>query len=338
MPIVTVFGGSGFVGRYVAKKLAKRGWRVRCAVRRPNEALFLRPYGDVGQVEPIQANVRDEDSTRRAIRGADAVINLVAILYPMGKQTFDATQLEGAERIARLCAEEGIDRVVHVSAIGADAGSEIPYVRTKGEAEAAMRRHVPSAAIVRPSLVFGPEDQFFNRFAGIARMSPVMPLIGAETRFQPVYVGDVAEAIVRALDTPGETYELGGPDVVTMREAYKTVLAETRRSRLILAMPWWLAKLQAWFMELPHHLFGLPPMLTRDQVEMLKSDNIVAEGAKGLGDLGITPTTMDSILPTYLYRYRPYGQYSRMRPGAVGQPARSSDISYTPATVEPPRG
>ena len=338
MPIVTVFGGSGFVGRYVAKKLAKRGWRVRCAVRRPNEAIFLRPYGDVGQVEPIQANIRDEASTLRAIRGADAVINLVAILYPTGKQTFDDVQRDGAERIARLCAAEGITRMVHISAIGADMESDIPYMKTKGEAEYAVRHHLPSAAIVRPSLVFGPEDQFFNRFAKIASISPVMPLIGGGTRFQPVYVGDVAEAIVRALDTPGETYELGGPDVVTMRQVYETVMQETRRSRFIIPVPWWLARVQAWFMELPHSLLGLPPMLTRDQVEMLKSDNVVAEGAKGLTDLGITPTTMDAILPTYLYRYRPYGQYARMKPGEAVQTASVSDIKYTPATIEPPRG
>lgn len=319
MPIVTVFGGSGFIGRYVAKKLAKQGWRVRCAVRRPNEAQFLRPYGDVGQVEPIQANIRDEASTLRAIRGSDAVINLVAILYPTGKQTFDAVQLEGAERIARLCAEEGVNNLVHISAIGADADSEIAYAKTKGLAEQAVLRHVPSATILRPSIVFGQEDQFFNRFAKMARMLPVMPLIGGGTKFQPVYVGDVAEAAVRALgsaDAKGQTFELGGPDVVTMREVYETVFEETRRKRLMLPVPWWIAKMQAWFAELPNRLLGLPPLVTRDQVEMLKLDNIVADDAKGLSDLGITPTTMDAILPTYLYMYRPYGQYARMKPSA----------------------
>lgn len=319
MPIVTVFGGSGFIGRYVAKKLAKQGWRVRCAVRRPNEALFLRPYGDVGQVEPIQANIRDEASTLRAIRGADAVINLVAILFPTGKQSFDAVQHQGAERIARLCAAEGVDTLVHISAIGADAESDIPYVRTKGLAEQAVREHVPGATILRPSLVFGPEDQFFNRFAGMARMSPVMPLIGGDSKFQPVYVADVAEAAVRALTdstAKGQTYELGGPEVVSMREVYEMIFEETRRKRLTISVPWWAAKMQAWFLELPNRILGVPPLLTRDQVEMLKSDNVVAEGAKGLRELGVTPTTMDSILPTYLYRYRPYGQYARMKPGA----------------------
>lgn len=319
MPIVTVFGGSGFIGRYVAKKLAKQGWRVRCAVRRPNEALFLKPYGDVGQVEPIQANIRDEASTLRAIRGADAVINLVGILYSAGKQTFDAVQLEGAERIARLCAAEGITNVVHLSAIGADPESEIEYSRTKGLAEQAMLKHVPHATILRPSLVFGQEDQFFNRFAKMARMLPVMPLIGGDTKFQPVYVGDVAQAAVNALNNgsaQGQTFELGGPDVVTMREVYEMIFEETRRKRLMIPVPWWVAKVQAWFAEIPNRLLGLPPLVTRDQVEMLKIDNIVADGAKGLTDLGVTPTTLDSILPSYLYMYRPYGQYARMKPSA----------------------
>jgi len=319
MPIVTVFGGSGFVGRYVAKKLAKQGWRVRCAVRRPNEALFLKPYGDVGQVEPIQANIRDEASTLRAIRGADAVINLVGILFPTGKQTFDAVQLEGAERIARLCAAEGVGKVVHVSAIGADADSDIAYAQTKALAEQAMLKHVPHATILRPSLVFGEEDQFFNRFAKLARMLPVMPLIGGDTKFQPVYVGDVAQAAVNALGNvaaAGQTYELGGPDTVTMREVYEIIFEETRRKRLIIPVPWWVAKVQAWFAEIPNRLFGLSPMVTRDQVAMLKLDNVVADDAKGLNDLGITPTTMDAILPTYLYMYRPYGQYARMKPSA----------------------
>ena len=317
MPIVTVFGGSGFIGRYVAKKLAKQGWRVRCAVRRPNEALFLRPYGDVGQVEPIQANVRDEASTLRAIRGADAVINLVAILFPTGKQTFDAVQFEGAERIARLCAAEGINNLVHISAIGADADSDIPYAETKGKAEQAVLKHVPTATILRPSVVFGQEDEFFNRFAGMARLSPIMPLIGSDSKFQPVYVGDVAEATVRALtdaSAKGQTFELGGPEVVTMREVYEIVYDETRRKRLSLPVPWWMAKAQAWVAEIPNRLFGLAPLVTRDQVEMLKLDNVVAADAKKLTDLGITPTTMDSILPSYLYRYRPYGQYARMKP------------------------
>ncbi len=316
MPIVTVFGGSGFIGRYAVRKLAKRGWRVRVAVRRPNEALFLRTAGDVGQVEPIQTNIRDEASTERAIVGSDAVINLVGILFPTGKQTFDAVQADGAERIARLCAKHGVTRLVQISAIGADAESEIAYQRTKGEAEQAVLKHVPSAAILRPSLVFGPEDQFFNRFAGLARMMPVLPLIGGETRFQPVYVGDVAEAAVRAVESSaarGQVFELGGPETLSMRDVFERVLLETRRKAFILPVPDWAARMQAWVFELPNRLLGLPPMLTRDQVAMLAEDNVVSESAKSLEDLDIQPSTLGAILPTYLYKYRPYGQYARTK-------------------------
>jgi len=316
MPIVTVFGGSGFIGRYAVRKLAKRGWRVRVAVRRPNEAMFLRTAGDVGQVETIQANIRDDASTERAIIGSDAVINLVGILFPTGKQTFDAVQRDGAERIARLCAAHGLDRLIHISAIGADAESDVSYQRTKAEAEAAVQRHVPGATILRPSLVFGPEDEFFNRFAGMARLSPVLPLIGGDTRFQPVYVGDVAEAVVRSLengDARGKTYELGGPEIVTMRDVFELVQEETGRKRFVMPVPGWLARIQAWVFELPNRLFGLPPLLTRDQVAMLDVDNVVGDQAATLGDLGIKGTTLDSILPTYLYRYRASGQYARTR-------------------------
>ncbi len=314
MPVVTVFGGSGFIGRYAVRKLAKRGWRVRVAVRRPNEAIFLRTAGDVGQVEVIQANIRDDASTARAIAGSDAVINLVGILFPTGKQTFDAVQRDGAERIARFCAQYGIDRLVHISAIGADAESGIAYQRTKAEAESAVLRHVPTATILRPSLVFGPEDEFFNRFAGMARMSPVLPLIGGETRFQPVYVGDVAEAAVRSLEVAeakGATFELGGPEVITMRDVFDLVMDETGRRRFVLPVPGWIARIQAWVFELPNRLLGLAPLLTRDQVAMLDTDNVVGEEAKNISDLGVKPTTLESILPTYLYRYRVSGQYAR---------------------------
>jgi NADH dehydrogenase len=330
MPIVTVFGGSGFIGRYVTQKLARNGWRVRVAVRRPNEAQFVRPYGDVGQVEPIQANIRDEESTLAAIRGSDAVINLVAILFPTGKQTFDAIQKEGAERIARLTAQEGIDTLVHISAIGADPDSDIPYAQTKGEAERAVLTHVPTATILRPSLVFGTEDQFFNRFASMARTLPVMPLIGGDTRFQPVYVGDVAEAAVNALtdaSAQGQTYELGGPDIVTMREVYEIIYDEIYRERLTLPIPWWMAKVQGFIGELPNRLFGMAPILTRDQVAQLKEDNVVTDGAKGLADIGVTsPTTMEAVLPSYLHVYRPHGQYARMKPR---EPGRGDDEVVT---------
>ena len=335
MPIATLFGGSGFIGRYVAYKLARKGWRVRAAVRRPNEAMFLRPYGEVGQVEPVQANIRDEASTARALGGADAVVNLVGILYPTGGQTFDGVQLEGAERIARLCAAAGISNLTHVSAIGADAGSDIPYQRTKGEAERRMRAHVPATTVLRPSVVFGPEDELFNRFANLARFLPVMPVIGGDARFQPVYVGDVAEAVVRSMEdrsTDGETYELGGPDVVTMREINRIVMEETRRNRLLLDVPGWVARLQARVLELPNTLLGMAPILTRDQLRMLGQDNVVSEGAKGLADLGITPTAMEAVLETYLYQYRPGGQYARMKPGGDGQTAPSPHVRYTPET------
>lgn len=316
MPVVTVFGGSGFIGRYAVRKLAKQGWRVKVAVRRPNEAMFLRTAGDVGQVETIQANIRDDASTERAILGSDAVINLVGILFPTGKQTFDAVQRDGAERIARFCAQHGIDRLIHISAIGADADSDISYQRTKAEAEAAVLRHVPTATILRPSLVFGPEDEFFNRFAGMARMSPVLPLIGGDTRFQPVYVGDVAEAVVRSLSdagAKGATFELGGPEVITMRGVFDLVMEETGRKRFVMPVPRWVARIQAWLFELPNRLFGMAPLLTRDQVAMLDQDNVVGADAGSLDDLGIRPTTLDSILPTYLYRYRASGQYARTK-------------------------
>jgi NADH dehydrogenase len=315
MPIVTVFGGSGFIGRYAVRKLAKRGWRVRVAVRRPNEAMFLRTAGDVGQVETIQANIRDDASTERAIIGSDAVINLVGILFPTGKQTFDAVQRDGAERIARYCAAHGIGKLVHVSAIGADAQSDISYQRTKAEAEEAMLKHVPTATILRPSLVFGPEDEFFNRFAGMARLSPVLPLVGGDTRFQPVYVGDVAEAILAAIDSAeaqGQTYELGGPEIVTMREVFDIIMEETDRKRAVLPVPQWLARIQGSVFQLSSKI-GIAPLLTRDQVDMLEVDNVVSDDAKTLADLGVKGTTLDAILPTYLYRYRPSGQYAHSK-------------------------
>lgn len=324
MSIVTVFGGSGFIGRYLVAKLAKRGHRVRVAVRRPNEALQLRLAGDVGQVEPIQVNIRDEASTARAIAGSDAVVNLVGILFPSGKQRFDTVQAEGAERIARLCASNGITNLVHISAIGADAESDIDYARTKGEGEAAVLRHVPQAVILRPSLVFGQEDNFFNRFASMASISPVLPLIKGATKFQPIYVGDVAEAIARAVDGKaegGKIYELGGPDIITMEEVMETVKEETGRNRLLIPVPDFIARIQAWFFELPNRLLGVAPVLTRDQLKLLDQDNIVAEGAADLSDLGILPTGMGAVLPSYLYRYRPYGQYARNMPKAPEVPA-----------------
>lgn len=319
-PIVTIFGGSGFVGRYIARRMARAGWRVRVAVRRPNEALFVRTYGVVGQVEPVFANVRDDDSVAAAVSGADAVVNCVGILAPSGKQSFEAVQDEGAGRIARLAADAGITNFVHVSAIGADAGSRSSYARTKAEGEAKVRQFQPGAVILRPSIVFGPEDEFFNRFAAMARLSPILPVIGPETRFQPVFVDDVAAAAEVALTggaAPG-TYELGGPEVESFRGLLRRMLGIIRRNRPIIAVPFWLARIQgSVFDTLAFVSAGLiSPPVTRDQVELLGSDNVVSDGALGLADLGIQPTAMASELEDYLYPYRPYGQYARITASA----------------------
>jgi NADH dehydrogenase len=314
-PIVTIFGGSGFVGRYVAQRMAKRGWRVRVAVRRPNEAHFVRPYGNVGQVEPAQANIRDDASTRRAIEGADAVVNCVGILAESGKQKFDSVQAEGAGRIARIAAECGVGNLVHISAIGADAESDSGYARSKAAGEAAVRAAFPGAAILRPSVIFGTEDQFFNRFGAMAQYMPILPLVGAETRFQPVYVDDVAEAACRAAvgeAEAGATYELGGPAVHTFRELMQEMLGVIRRRRLIVNLPFGVARFMAWIMDGVQKIsFGLIPNMavTGDQVRQLRRDNVVSEGAKTLADLGISPQAMEGVLERYLYVYRPYGQY-----------------------------
>lgn len=321
-PIVTIFGGSGFVGRYVARRMAKAGWRVRVAVRRPNEALFVRTYGVVGQVEPLQANIRDEASTRRAIEGAQAVVNCVGILGEFGKQTFEAVQSEGAGRVARLAAEAGVARLVHISAIGADAGSPSLYARSKAAGEAAASAAFPNVTILRPSIIFGPEDQFFNRFGRMARLMPVLPLVGAETRFQPVYVDDVAAAAVMAATggaAPG-VYELGGPEVASFRELMRTMLTVIRRRRAVAALPGWMARAQAGALDAAQRWsFGLfaNELLTRDQVVLLGRDNVVAPGARGFEALGIAPTPMEAVLPGYLYVYRPGGQYAAIKDSAA---------------------
>ena len=307
-PLVTVFGGSGFIGRHLVRRLCAKGWRVRVAVRRPNEALFLKPMGDVGQVQLVQANIRDDGSVRAAVSGSDYVINLVGILFESGKQSFSAVQAEGPGRIGAAASAAGVKRVVQISAIGANAESESDYAKSKAAGEAALHAAFPSATILRPSIVFGPEDDFFNRFASLARMLPMLPLIGGgETRFQPVYVADVADAIMAVLadgTTAGKTFELGGPRVYSFRELMEIVLHETGRRRSLIAIPLGLAKLKAWFLQL------LPnPMLTVDQVKLLAYDNVVSEGAAGLKTLGITPTTVEAIVPSYLWRFRPKGQF-----------------------------
>jgi uncharacterized protein YbjT (DUF2867 family) len=312
--LVTVFGGSGFVGRHVVRALAKRGWRVRVAVRRPDLAGHLQPMGGVGQIMPVQANLRYPDSVMRAVEGADAVVNLVGILFETGRQGFSAVQAEGARTIAKAATRAGITNIVHLSAIGADADSPALYARTKAQGEAAMRAEAPSTIVMRPSIVFGPEDNFFNQFANLARYLPALPLIGGgATKFQPVFVGDVAEAVAQALDgkaKAGSTYELGGPAVKSFKDILTYILAETGRKCALVPIPFPIAEIQGRVMEL------LPkPLLTRDQVLMLKTDNTVSEAAIKAGltleGLGITPDSIEAIVPGYLYRFRKAGQFDR---------------------------
>jgi NADH dehydrogenase len=306
----TVFGGSGFIGRYVVKGLAEAGWVVRVAVRHPAAALFLKPMGDVGQITPVAANLRDDASVAAAVAGVDSVFNLVGILYQRRRQRFAAVHGEGAGRVAAAAAQAGVGRLVHVSAIGADPKSRAAYGRSKAAGEQAVLARFPTATIIRPSIVFGPEDDFFNRFARLAQLLPALPLIGGgKTRFQPVYVGDVAAAMVAANELPaaaGKTYELGGPRIYTFKELLELLLQQIQRDRLLLPVPWSVARLQAAFLELA----PVPP-LTRDQVTLLEVDNVVAPNAAGLAALGITPTAAEIILPTYLDRFRPHGYYSR---------------------------
>lgn len=314
--LAVVFGGSGFIGRNVVRELAKRGWRVRVAVRRPHLALFLRPMGSVGQIQLKQCNLRHRPSVAEALRGADAVVNLVGLLHQTGPQTFSAVQRDGAASLAALAREEGVERFVHISAIGADAASDSLYARTKAQAEEAVREAIPAATIIRPSIVFGPEDSFFNKFAAMASLSPVLPLIGGgKTKFQPVYVDDVADAICEALARPeaaGRTFELGGPRVYTFRELMELMLRETARKRLLLPVPFFAASLIGVVSQAAGRLPFVEPVLTVDQVKLLKHDNIVrGEGDTGtLKDLGIDPHAVESVLPSYMVRYRKYGQFT----------------------------
>ena len=316
-PIVTIFGGSGFIGRYVAQRMARRGWRVRVAVRRPNEAMFVQTYGEVGQVMPIQANIRNDESVRQALSGAEAVVNCVGILYEEPKQGFDAVQAEGAGRVARIAAEEGVKRLVQISAIGADPDSDSDYARTKAAGEKAVMEAFPQAVILRPSVVFGPEDEFFNRFAGMARFSPAIPMVGGGTRFQPVYADDVAEAAARGATGEAEPgiYELGGPRAYTFRELMALMLKTIHRRRLLVNVPFGMARIMARILGFVETVsFGLIPnrMLTVDQVRQLSRDNVVAEDARGFEALGIQPTSVESVIESYLYSYRPSGQYDRI--------------------------
>ncbi|MEM9989140.1 MAG: complex I NDUFA9 subunit family protein [Pseudomonadota bacterium] len=315
--IAVVFGASGFLGRHVVRELADRGWRVRAAVRRPHLAQFLRPLGAVGQVELIQSNIRDRASVHEAMKGADAVVNLVGILAESGKQKFQALQADGARNIADMVARANIENIVHVSAIGADSDSDSDYARTKGLGEAAVQEIIPTATILRPSIIFGPQDDFFNRFAAMSRTSPALPLIGGgKTKFQPVYVDDVADAVAAVLqkaDLRGKIYELGGPEVMTFKELLQLMLKIIGRKRLLLPLPFFAANMMGSAGDLVSKLPFLQAPITADQVKLLKRDNIVGisdEDVATFEDLGIVPETMGTILPTYLVRFRKQGQFS----------------------------
>ncbi len=317
--LATIFGGSGFVGRHTVRALAKAGWRVRAASRRPDLAGHLQPMGGVGQILPVQANLRYPDSVRAAVEGAEAVVNAVGILVPSGRQSFDAVHTEGARAVAKAAREAGVKRLVHISAIGADAKSPARYARSKAAGEEAVLEEFPDAVILRPSIVFGPEDEFFNRFASMMQMSPFLPLVGGgRTRFQPVFVGDVAAAVAAACEgraKPGTVYELGGPEVLSFRELLDRTQGYAGRRRWYLRMPFWAAKLQALLTSpLPN---SLRPV-TYDQLRMLAVDNVVSEAAlkegRTLAALGMARAHgIDAIVPTYLERFRPKGQYAHYR-------------------------
>lgn len=312
--LVTVFGGSGFLGRNVVRALCKRDYRVRVAVRRPELTGYLQPLGKVGQIHCVQANLRYPASVEAAMRGAQIAVNLVGILAESGPQTFQAVQAAGAGTVAKAAAAVDAE-LVHVSAIGASETSSSRYARAKAAGEKAVLAALSSATIMRPSLVFGPEDQFTNRFAALARLSPALPLIGGGlTRLQPVYVGDVATAIADAVDgkaKAGAIYELGGPEVLTMREIMQMILAITDRDRMLVTLPFALAKLKAMFLQFAPGALKLTP----DQVELLRSDNVVSEAAKAAGltleGLGIAPDSLEAVVPQYLWRFRPAGQFQR---------------------------
>ncbi len=321
--LVTIFGGSGFVGRHVVRALAKRGWRIRVATRRPDLAGHLQPIGKVGQINAVQANLRFPDSIAAALRGSDAVVNLVGILQESGAQKFDIVQAAGAKAVAEAAKAAGITQFVQMSAIGADAGSDSHYARSKAAGEAAVLAAIPTAIVLRPSIVFGPEDDFFNRFAAMARLAPALPLVGGgDTKFQPVFAGDVGEAVAIALEggaTPGATYELGGPEVKSFRDLLAYICKVIGRKRALVPIPFAAANLMGLGTEIAAKLaMGLFPsmlMITRDQVKLLQRDNVVSAAAmaegRTLAGLGIKPEAIETIVPTYLHRFRKTGQYER---------------------------
>lgn len=319
--LVTIYGGSGFVGRYIAQRMARQGWRVRVAVRRPNEALFMRTYGVVGQVEPVLCNIRDDASVALALQGADAVVDCVGTFDRGGRNNFDAVQHQGAARVARLAAAAGVGQLVLISSLGADVNGASLYARSKGAGEASVLAAFPTAVILRPSVIFGNEDGFFNRFASMSRMGPILPLVGAETRFQPVYVDDVAKAAEKAVmgEAAAGIYELGGPEVDSLRGLVTKMLAVIRRRRLVLNMPFFVGNIMASLLDFGSACTGgLIPnkILTRDQLTSLRSDNVVTAGAKTLADLGISPTPFEGMIEEYLWPFRPSGQYAAIKESA----------------------
>lgn len=311
--LVTVFGGSGFVGAQAVRELARLGWRVRVAVRRPNLAYELKPAGDPGQIQLLRCDVSDASQVAAACEGADAVVNLIGVLHESGKRTFQAMHVDAARRIAEAARAAGARRFVQVSAIGADANGKSAYARTKAAGEAAVREVFPDAVILRPSVIFGAGDDFLNRFAAMATFAPALPLVGmGKTRFQPVYVGDVAEAIARSVTDAslgGRTFELGGPGVLSFEDVLKLVLRETGRRRLLAPLPFPVARAIGSVAQLSS-IVGISPVLTRDQVLSLETDNVVSEGAEGLAQLGVQPTGMAAVVPSYLWRYRVGGQFA----------------------------
>lgn len=312
--LVTVFGGSGFVGTQVVRALARRGWRVRVASRRPQRAYDLIPFGDVGQIQLKRADVTDRDAVEAAVKGADAVINLVGILYARPGRGFQEAHVDGARVVAEAARAAGAKRLVQMSAIGADPAGPSKYARTKAEGEQAAREAFPGATVVRPSIVFGPGDGFFNRFAQMAAFTPVLPLFGGgEQKYQPVYVGDVAQAFARIVEDPataGHVYELGGPTTYSFKQLMQIVCRETHRPRLLLPLPHLAAS--AIGMAGDVQSLVMAPVLTSDQALLLRRDNVVADGASGLGALGIEPTSVEAIAPTYLWRYRRGGQFAEL--------------------------
>lgn len=312
--LVTVFGGSGFIGRYAVRALVKAGYRVRVATRLPHVANDLKPMGVVGQIQLVQANVRNKASIERAVYGASAVVNLTGILAPTGRQTFRSVQAQGAQYIAEAARDAGITRLVQVSAIGADANSKSAYAQTKAAGEKAVLDTIPTATVLRPSIVFGAEDSFFNRFAQMALYTPALPLIGGgKTLFQPVWAGDVGAAVLAALENPGaqgRIYELGGPARYSFKALMKYMLATIQRPRLLVPLPWLGAQVIGLAGEIAGALPFVPTVLTRDQVTLLKSDNVVSEGMPGLAELGISPASVEAVVPTYLYRFRRGGQFA----------------------------